>query len=472
MWLIGGYGLGILFFCAMVGVIIVGLFYLAYAAQCLFVVLESTGAGSDKVVWPDEPMFDWLGKLGYLVVLLICCFTPVWLFVEVFLGELLGLSVPPTYAVFLGVLWLLYPVCLLSSLSSEHHWMLLRPTILRQLLRHPGAMAIFYGMTGVLLLAAFGLAYVALDRRPLLIPVAAMALATVPLLHARLLGRIAWLISSPSNNKKPKRKKKKRQTPEETAAAEDLAGDVLLGREPEVVREDTALPALELAPEPEAPPVQAPVDDSPLPVPEDLDVSSTSFKPAEETRPRRAHASHSSDVARVPAPGVPHDVDEIGLVPLPENSLQRVDEDEWLPAAPYAMNTATPPRPPEPPAQLKAPTLPSYDLQAAAPRMPAPIPLDGYSPIGLEPWRPQADEADANGQVPSHPSSPINYFEERLARRQAPPPRPAHPLWSGVYQFPWYDTSVKRWINLALVSLVLFGFLYVFVLTWPVERPW
>src|SRR5438270_764422 len=66
-----------LFLFLLAGSALVGAFVLAYAAHCVVVVVEGTAAGHDRVVWPDEPLADWvlgavrlLGRLAWLIHLL------------------------------------------------------------------------------------------------------------------------------------------------------------------------------------------------------------------------------------------------------------------------------------------------------------------------------------------------------------------------------------------------------------------
>jgi hypothetical protein len=508
--MLGAIGSLLVFFFATMGVVIIGLYYLAYAAHCFLVILEGTAAGDDAVVWPDEPMFDWLWKLFYLASLVAVWFAPAWLFIDVLLGRALRMPVPPAYAVLLCVLWLLFPISLLSSLSANLRWMILRPALLGQLARHGVAAVGFFAMTGILVLVVAAVGYFALFRLPVVVPVAAMGAATGVLVYARLLGRLGWVIaerdSQPTSPARKKRKRKRQpddSTREKPTAQipddiESLGADALLSSqpEPETPREEAepesaedwaafmppgAAKAAEPAPgrvqaretSPVRPdpvparPVQAPahpspppkstelVDHSPLPVPADLDV------------PRRVERPRAS------LPLVPDDGKDIGLVPLAPREQPASNEEEWQAPAAYDLGGAEAAEGGgsnvKPAAQSSAHHYESYDIDHVASPKPAsiPIPLDGYTPVEMEPWRPEPSPDGDRGPVALERPSGLAQFEERLTRRRKPPPPPAHPLWNGVYAFPWYPTSFRAWINLSFIGLVLSGLLLVQILTWP-----
>src|SRR4051794_1476146 len=101
---------------SLTGALIVGGYVLAYAAHCLFTVVERTGGGADAVSWPDEPIAAWIARgvfLGAIVmvwlgpsVLLARALDDAWLGDDPGLRFLL-LTVPG--------LWLFLPIGVLSS---------------------------------------------------------------------------------------------------------------------------------------------------------------------------------------------------------------------------------------------------------------------------------------------------------------------------------------------------------------------
>ncbi len=219
-------GQAILFVIIFAASIMIGVCVLAYAARCVLVVVQETGSGQDEIVWPNEPYVDWLGHAVQFLELLGIWLAPaaltarllrnVWLPQEGVLRVLL-LAGP--------VLWLFFPIGLLSSLSAQSPWVPFRWSIFLCFLRIAPSALVFYVQTALLLSAAVVPWYYALfGDRGILLPTAAAVSAAVLLLYARLLGRLAWIIQrlpSPSpkctpaqtkvEKRPPPRRKKKRK---------------------------------------------------------------------------------------------------------------------------------------------------------------------------------------------------------------------------------------------------------------------
>jgi hypothetical protein len=254
MMIVGGAGNAMLFFFLMVGMVTIGLIVVAYAAHSFLVVLEGTAAGQDEVRWPDEPMVDWLWKPVYLFWLLAFWMVPVWLLVDGLFTQGVGIPAMGFYPILLGVLWLLFPIGLFSSMSAGNRLVVFRPAILGGLARHPLATLVVFGVTGVLVVGWGVLSYYALlSASWALLPLAAAAGAAVLLVYGRLLGRLAWLITNRPAEQGRKGGKKKRKGGDEgrMAAVVPLPAD----------------PPAPAAPFPEPPP--APV--TPVVEPEDED---------------------------------------------------------------------------------------------------------------------------------------------------------------------------------------------------------
>jgi hypothetical protein len=175
-----------------------------------------------------------------------------------------------------------------------------------------------------------------------------------------------------------------------------------------------------------------------------------------------------------PAP-VSFDSDEpLGLVPIeeewPEPGQMDVDDRPLYDLGASPSQWAEPPSP-------KAPELEGYGLAKPSPTAPslpsAPLISEAYQvrPFETSPGAaasgsaaPSVEEvlglrtsppADASSTTPSNEPEHI----------PAPPPLPpAHPLWSGVYDFPWRKENVGSWIYLSLaltlISLVGAGLLF------------
>jgi hypothetical protein len=93
------------------------------------------------------------------------------------------------------LVWLMFPISLLSSLSGSSRLFLLRGAVLRQLMRIPGALAALYVMSALLFAGWLALVYCAMVQRWwAALPFAAIAGPIVLLVYARLLGRISWIL--------------------------------------------------------------------------------------------------------------------------------------------------------------------------------------------------------------------------------------------------------------------------------------
>jgi hypothetical protein len=196
MFDVGATGTTILFMAFSLGQILIGWLVLSYAAHCLLVVVQETAAGTDEVVWPDEPMYDWLWKLWYLLWLAGAWLVPA--------GLVLGaIDAPPFHkypwlrpAVMLGVFWVSFPVSLFSSLSAHSRWVILRPAALGWLLANFFSTVAFY-ILSALVLAGFvvflGLPLV--YQRPLALPAVGALAPAFLLVYSRLTGRMAWILN-------------------------------------------------------------------------------------------------------------------------------------------------------------------------------------------------------------------------------------------------------------------------------------
>jgi hypothetical protein len=223
--------------------LVVGGYFAAYAAHSLLVVIEQTAAGFDAVIWPEERILEYFWKPVYLAGLYILWLVPVAL-----VAPLLAIlpEVARTWiiagAVF-AIFWLVFPVSLLSSLSGESRFMIMRGPILKGLARCRRATLHFYASTFGLLLASGGLVYFGLvgweetlsgvlgtaaDIVSIvgLLPVVGAAGGLVLLLHGRLLGRLAWIIDVSNPDKLPETEEGEANAEEqdETAAAPAVGG--------------------------------------------------------------------------------------------------------------------------------------------------------------------------------------------------------------------------------------------------------
>jgi len=190
----GALGQAMIFVCLLAAEAVVGACVLGYAAHCFLVVLDGTAAGNDEVGWPDEPMFDWIGQAAHLLWLVAFWLVPLGLaqrsLKAVFLPDaplllrFLLLAVP--------LLWLLFPISLLSSLGAGARWVFFNPKLLPRLGRSFGSLLLLYLLSGLLLGGCAAVWYFALSGAGVLVLLAAPAGAAALLIYARLLGWYAW----------------------------------------------------------------------------------------------------------------------------------------------------------------------------------------------------------------------------------------------------------------------------------------
>jgi hypothetical protein len=192
----GAAGNAILFISFTLLQIIISWLVFSYAAHCFLVVVQESAAGSDEVIWPDEPLYDWIWKLWYLLWL-----AGVWLIAAGL--TLWSIDVPAfhTYpwvrpAALLGVFWLLFPVSLFSSLSAHSRWVLFRPAVLGWLLARFFSTTTFYILTALVLAGyatLFGLPLVFLH--PMALPAVGALAPAFLLVYARLVGRMGLVLN-------------------------------------------------------------------------------------------------------------------------------------------------------------------------------------------------------------------------------------------------------------------------------------
>lgn len=167
------------------------------AAACSFAIIQDTAAGNDEVVnWPESNWREWFWRLlhaGYLL--------SIALVVGYGIASVSRALNGPFWLPLAAVVYMLFPIIVLSSLEADSPWMPLSAAILTSMLTRAWAWGMFYLeasvlTAGVLAPLAFGFLLA-----PFLAPlVAAPAVSAIVLINARLLGRLAWRISvSPSH---------------------------------------------------------------------------------------------------------------------------------------------------------------------------------------------------------------------------------------------------------------------------------
>jgi hypothetical protein len=160
---------------------------LAYIARCLLIIVEATAAGADKPEWPDEGYLDWFTRSLPLLGLSLMVLTPAGI-VAVVAGLPVSLTIGP-------LLWLLFPVGMLSSMSATTRWIFFRPLIVTRMMQLAPATIKFY--LGSAFVVGLGLGFwywtVSGERTGMLLVAAPFGAAMV-LIYARMLGQLAWRI--------------------------------------------------------------------------------------------------------------------------------------------------------------------------------------------------------------------------------------------------------------------------------------
>ncbi len=198
-----GSGVALAFF--LMPIIWIGFFTLSYAAACGICVLEATAAGLDKIeAWPEPHWKEWMGQMLHLGWI-----GAIPLVVSYGLARLAGLAGTRVEWVLSGILFVLYPVALLSALEANSIWVPLTLPILKSLVKWWWAWLMFYLLTG---LVAAGLAAILVfsersSHEWSLLALGPLVPAAV-FIYFRLLGRLAWRMTTlqpRSANTNPKR---------------------------------------------------------------------------------------------------------------------------------------------------------------------------------------------------------------------------------------------------------------------------
>jgi hypothetical protein len=270
-------------------------------------------------------------------------------------------------------------------------------------------------------------------------------------IHARLLGRVAWLAGfrTPALVERVKKRKRKRPRPlashdpwavpeEAQAKPAPQPPSSTQARQVETaitVRDPWAIPSpVEPRPQPSAPALQ-----------EDEDEWAPNKKPygvahdtAHQPPPLAYYLPDPNNPMPQPYnlpqidPPPPQSLKEEELVPPVQSpSAEEEEEDEWTPnKKPYALKVDSAPSAKESdPALLAAGGVPDEAIAAGPP--PAP-------PLDIAPELPR-----------------MSRLEIDLWKGDRLPPPPAHPLLSGVWTFPFYDPSLRPMVNMSFLGLIL-----------------
>ena len=148
----------------------------------------------DGVNWPDEQFFDWIWKGAYLAYLV-----GVWAFPAVLIGRAIAPESWKATAIAAGVMWLGFPIGVLSSLAADSRWNPLWPRLFVCLAQRPVQTLGFYALS-LIPLAGLAVGMELMFLHPMQVSLA-VGLAMAPVgvtalfLYARLIGRLGMVVS-------------------------------------------------------------------------------------------------------------------------------------------------------------------------------------------------------------------------------------------------------------------------------------
>ena len=226
----GAAGPAIILVLSLAAMAFVGSLWLGYASDSYLGIVEDTAGGLDATHWPDFAPFDWFARLFQLAWLTVLWLVPAWLFaLAIAPGWLAGGAFPQ---LFFLVFWLIVPVSLLSSMSAPSRLLVLYWPFLRRLAKHPLHIVGFYASSaGVLAAGIWCLVQGIYNDNNVWVLLAAPVVSAVIILHARLVGRLAYQVAYHTPEAKRSRKKKGRPP-----RAEDVQ-DPWVGPPPEAIPE-------------------------------------------------------------------------------------------------------------------------------------------------------------------------------------------------------------------------------------------
>jgi hypothetical protein len=185
-----GAGVIIIFVVSLTGCTIWTMIYLTVAAHYFLTTIIDSSAGIDEIDFRgDAGVIDWWWKPILCLWVLGIWIVPISALLLPFLARF-----PEAYAIcWTGLIWLIFPVSLMSALYNQNWLYLLHPIMLWRMLRHYLAFAYVHLMTLGAFAACGGLLALAMTHSFLWAGLAAFAIPTTILFYARHWGRFAWL---------------------------------------------------------------------------------------------------------------------------------------------------------------------------------------------------------------------------------------------------------------------------------------
>ncbi len=210
---------------------ILGLVTTLYGSAHFLAILEDAAGGNESYQRP-EVVTDWFGAFFHLAFIGICALIPALLVgagVATFSENGWG------WLVALPLALILFPVFLLSSMAGDSHLAILNGNVIASFLRKPLLLPVLFMASSVLAAACLGLGYLTFTTSNffLALPTGFVWSACL-IIYARLLGRVAWVMSQIGVHVKKRRKKKRKKPalgPDEWGDGADISAESSTGRE-------------------------------------------------------------------------------------------------------------------------------------------------------------------------------------------------------------------------------------------------
>lgn len=345
----GPAGPAILFVILFAASIIVGVGVLAFAARCVLVIVQESATGQDEIVWPSEPIQDWLGHAVQFIELVGIWLAPAALAARLLRNVWLTEDAALRVLVLAGPgLWLFFPVGLLSSLSAESRWVPFRWTILLAFFRAAPAAVVFYFSSAVILAAAVVPWYYVLFGGQLAwMPAAAGVSAAALFIYSRLLGRLGCIIQRlPAPKRAPNKAKAKQPSQQQSKPKRKRNRDVkdpwaIPEEDPEARKTDGRFPWAKEEPKEPKPGFHIPsayeiegygfAAAQPIPEPPMVKPAPSPFaQPPEENEPYEMHEAPKPE-----SPPLPKPPDEVFAQQVRQHIAERTRTQPALPAHPF-----------------------------------------------------------------------------------------------------------------------------------------
>lgn len=180
-----------------------------YLSHFFLSILQSTAAGDEELARADGVITDWIFEPLHLIAI-----AGVWLAPAILFGVLVGGLIGGKIAVAIGFpigLAMFGSLGVLSSLSTDGGWMPVNPEMFARIAKRPRRLVEFYGLAFVVMAIAGGamlLAFVPTWLWYAAPPLAGIVLGWCWLTMARLIGRLAFILSFADGSGRRRRRRR------------------------------------------------------------------------------------------------------------------------------------------------------------------------------------------------------------------------------------------------------------------------